>query len=294
MRGLFTLFRTDLALECHELLPKEKISGIETKFFRKSSAAVTKIRVTNKHGAERIGKPEGTYITVEIPPLSKYCDSESELTEIIGSQLRLLLPESGTVLVAGLGNESITPDALGPVSCSMILATRHISGEFAEITGLGTLRPTAVFVPGVLGQTGVETAEIIRSLVESVKPCAVIVIDALAARRLSRLGRTVQMSDTGIIPGSGVGNRRSAVNRETLGVPVISVGVPTVVDAFTLANELSDTEIAENDESRSMIITPREIDVVISRAARLVALAVNQALQPHISADEMLTLVTSV
>lgn len=290
---MFTLFRTDLALEKHEILPKEKINGIETEIFHKASAAVTKIKITNKNGAEKIGRPEGTYITAEIPPLAKYCDTEIELAEMLGEQLLSLLPESGTVLTVGLGNESITPDALGPESCSMILATRHISGEFAESAGLGSLRPSAVFAPGVLGQTGIETAEIIKSLVERINPCSVIVIDALAARKLSRLGRTVQMSDTGIIPGSGVGNRRSAVNKETLGVPVVSVGVPTVVDAFTLANELSDTEIAENDESRNMIITPREIDVVISRAARLVALSVNRALQPHISVEEMLTLVTS-
>ena len=151
-----------------------------------------------------------------------------------------------------------------------------------------------MFVPGVLGQTGVETAEIIKSLVKSIKPCAVIAIDALAARRLSRLGSTGQMSDTGIIPGSGVGNRRTAINKDTLGVPVISVGIPTVVDAVTLANELSGREVKENSENEKMIITPREIDIVISRAARLLALSVNSALQPHISVEEMLSLVTSV
>lgn len=294
MRGMFTDLRTDLALERQEMLEEDKIDGIETELFRNSIAAVTKIKVINEYGAKELGKPVGTYITAEIPALTKYCDNETELVDLLSEQLSSLLPKSGTILTAGLGNESITPDALGPLSCNMILATRHISGEFAKSAGLGNLRPSAVFVPGVLGQTGVETAEIIKSLVERIKPSAVIVIDALAARRLSRLGCTVQMSDTGIIPGSGVGNRRKAINKETLGVPVVSIGAPTVVDALTLANELSKTETEASEESRNMIITPREIDLVISRAARLIGLTVNKALQPHISAEEMLSLVSSV
>lgn len=291
---MFTDFRTDLALERREILPKSDLSGIETEFFKEASASVTKIKVTDSEGASRLGKPMGTYITAEIPPLTKYCDSEAELARALGKLLSSLIPKTGTVMTVGLGNESITPDALGPLSCSMILATRHIESEFSESAGLGSLRPSAVFVPGVLGQTGVETAEIIKSLVKSIKPCAVIAIDALAARRLSRLGSTVQMSDTGIIPGSGVGNRRTAINKDTLGVPVISVGIPTVVDAVTLANEISGREVKENSENEKMIITPREIDIVISRAARLLALSVNSALQPHISVEEMLSLVTSV
>lgn len=287
-------FRTDLAIERHETLKENEIEGIETEIFKQSKVKITKIKVTDDKGSEKIGKPKGTYITAEIPPLTKYNDSESEITEILGKELMNLLPKNGTVLTVGLGNNNITPDALGPLSCEMILATRHISGELADCAGLGSLRPSAVFSTGVLGQTGVESSEIIKGLVQLLEPCAVIVIDALAARRLSRLGCTVQMSDTGIIPGSGVGNRRNAVNSDTLGVPVISIGVPTVVDALTLANDLSQGNIEENDESRNMIITPREIDLVISRAARLVAMSVNKALQPHISTDEMMTLVTSV
>ena len=290
----FTNFRTDLALEMRESLEDENISGIETEFFESSGASITKIKVLNEDGARRLGKPVGTYITAEIPKLTKFCADENRLVDILSKELLSLLPPQGTVLTVGLGNESITPDALGPLSCEMILATRHIDGELSRSAGLGTLRPSAVFSTGVMGQTGVETAEVIKGLTELISPSAVIVIDALAARRLSRLGRTVQMSDTGIVPGSGVGNRRSAINREILGVPVISIGVPTVVDALTLAQELSGTEIEKSDESRNMIITPREIDLVISRAARLVAMTVNKALQPHISTDEMMTLVTSV
>lgn len=288
------LFRTDLALERREILPEGKIPGIETVTYDAPPAKITKIRVTSEEGAQQLGKPVGTYITAEIPPLSKYADDGERLVSILGRELGSLLPKSGTVLTAGLGNESITPDALGPESCSMILATRHISGSLARSAGLGVLRPSAVFSTGVLGQTGVETAEVIKGLVELIEPAAVIVIDAFAARKLSRLGRTVQISDSGIIPGSGVGNSRAAINKETLGVPVISVGVPTVVDALTLVRELSDGEVSENSEDGDMIITPREIDVMISRAARLIGLTVNKALQPHISTEEMMTLVTSV
>lgn len=290
-------FRTDLALECRESLPENRIDGIESEAFATAGAQITRIKITNKNGCKAMGKPVGTYITAEIPPLGKYGSYDEELLCALGEQLSSLLPKSGAVLSVGLGNEDITPDALGPLSCSMILATRHIKGELARSIGLGNLRASAVLSPGVLGQTGVETAEIIKGLVSFLSPSAVIVIDALAARRLSRLGCTLQMSDAGIVPGSGVGNARSAINQSTLGVPVISIGIPTVVDAATLANDIAggkaDLSEPESERGRGMIITPREIDLVISRAAKLIALTVNKALQPHISADEMLMLVTS-
>ncbi|MGN1479173.1 MAG: GPR endopeptidase, partial [Acutalibacteraceae bacterium] len=285
----------DLALERREILPQKKVDGVDTETFDIGSAHITKIKITNKNGEKSIGKPVGTYITAEIPPLTKYGVADDELIGVLGKQLSYLLPQDGTVLSVGLGNEDITPDALGPLSCSMILATRHISGELAKSVGLGNLRPSAVISPGVLGQTGVETAEIIKGLAQRLKPSAVIVIDALAARRLSRLGCTVQMSDTGIIPGSGVGNSRCAINKKSLGVPVISLGIPTVVDAATLVRDVLENGggTSNVDCGGDMIITPREIDLVISRASKLIALTVNKALQPHISAEEMLTLVTA-
>lgn len=290
-------FRTDLALECRESLSQNNIEGVKSSSFCISSAQITRIKITDEAGSKLMGKPKGTYVTAEIPPLGKYGTYDDELLSALGSELSSLLPQSGAVLSVGLGNEDITPDALGPASCSMILATRHIKGELAKSIGLGDLRSSAVLSPGVLGQTGVETAEIIKGLVSFLSPSAVIVIDALAARKLSRLGCTLQMSDAGIIPGSGVGNARSAINRSTLGVPVISIGIPTVVDAMTLANDMAgdDSFLQKNESScgRNMIITPREIDLVISRAAKLIALTVNKALQPHISAEEMLKLVTS-
>lgn len=289
-------FRTDLALECRESLPENRIDGVESEAFGVAGAQITKIKITNENGSKTMGKPVGTYITAEIPPLGKYGSYDESLLCALGEQLSSLLPKDGAVLSVGLGNEDITPDALGPLSCSMILATRHIKGELAKSIGLGDLRASAVLSPGVLGQTGVETAEIIKGLVSFLSPCAVIVIDALAARRLSRLGCTLQMSDAGIVPGSGVGNARSAINKSTLGVPVISIGIPTVVDAATLANDIAGDDAfrgGDSEKGRDMIITPREIDLVISRAAKLVALTVNKALQPHITADEMLMLVTS-
>ncbi len=284
-------FRTDLAIEKCEALPDLTTDGFTSEVSQRGGVRLTKIKITNEHGERELGKPRGTYITAEIPPLTKYSVCDEELICFLGEQLASLLPQSGTVLTIGLGNEDITPDALGPGSCSVILATRHISGELAKSAGLGNLRPSAVLSPGVLGQTGVESAEIIKSLVGFLDPAAVIVIDALAARRLSRLGCTVQMADSGIVPGSGVNNARSAINKETLGVPVISVGVPTVVDALTLVNDITGAgRDSYPDFKDNMIVTSREIDLVIGRASKLVGMTINKALQPHITVDEMLML----
>ena len=174
----------------------------------------------------------------------------------------------------------------------------HIRGEIARAAGLEGLRPVAVLAPGVLGQTGIETGELLAAAVEQGKPAAVIAIDALASRSLSRLGCTVQLADTGISPGSGVGNKRKELSRETLGVPVIAMGVPTVVDAMTLAADLLGEEDAHRlltkvqPDGRAMMVTPREIDMLIDRAAFLCSLAVNTALQPTLSPDDILALVS--
>ncbi len=285
-------FRTDLALERHEILKTKNSRGVASETYGKNGVGFTKIRVTDEVGAESLGKPVGTYITAQIPSLKTSSTVDEKTVEAIGDELRSLLPEKGTVLAVGLGNTDITPDAVGPESINLVLATRHISAELSKSVGLGNLRPVAGVIPGVLGKTGVETAESVKGFVKTVKPSAVIVVDALAARRMKRLGNTVQMSDTGIIPGSGVGNARAAINRETIGVPVISIGVPTVVDAQTLVNDLTDdkNEISR-EENRQMIITPREIDLVVERASRIIGLSINKALQPHLSVDEMMMLV---
>lgn len=287
-------FRTDLAVEKSEAFGQSLPEGVRCDTERVQNLQITRIDVCSAAGAAALGKPQGTYITVEVPPFKRSADIPDETVETLARELRRLLPPEGTVLVAGLGNADITPDALGPKFSSLVLATRHIEPELADAAGLGTLRPVVSLVPGVLGKTGMETGELLRSAVECVHPAAVVTVDALAARRLARLGCTVQMADTGVTPGSGVGNARRELSRASLGVPVIALGVPTVVDAATLVHDLSDEE-ADSPllrEGADMMITPREIDLVIERAARLLALAVNKALQPHLSPQEILLLVS--
>ena len=283
-------FRTDLAVECMERVGEETpgVTSEETVF---GKVKVSRIRVHSRQGAEALGRPQGRYITVGVPPFSDEIGGE-EVVAVIKRELVGLLDAEGTVLVVGLGNTAITPDSLGPRVAKRILATRHITGEVARSTGLEDLRRVAVLAPGVLGQTGVETGEILGGVVDRVQPAAVIVVDALASRRLDRLGCTVQMSDTGIAPGSGVGNHRMRISAETVGVPVIAVGVPTVVDAATLAYDLTGQDCRSDVEPRGahMIVTPQEIDLLVERAAATVAHAVNCALQPHMDPDVLLAL----
>ncbi len=281
--------RTDLALEAAEQPARLNTltdKDIEQERFERGNAVFTRIRILSTQGEKTLGKPRGTYITAEIPALTDHETQLEDTARLIGEQLAALLPRKGSVLVVGLGNEAITPDALGPQAAKMVLATRHIQGEFARAAGLEDLRPTAVMAPGVLGNTGVESGEMAEGVIAVIKPAAVVAIDALAAQSLSRLGCTVQLSDTGIAPGSGVGNNRRALNRETLGIPVVAVGVPTVVDAVTLAEELTGREEAAGEvtpRGAGMMVTPREVDLMIRRASRLVAMSVNAALQPAYS-----------
>lgn len=283
--------RTDLALEKRELLGKKEPEGVESREFTLGDVRFTKIKVVNEKGSEALGKPIGTYITAEIPELMKNPVTDEDMIEAIAVQLRSLLPKDGSILAVGLGNTQITPDAVGPKSVSMVLATRHIGKELSDEIGLGELRSVAGFVPGVLGRTGLEAAESVRGLVGAVSPSAIIVVDALAARKLSRLGTTIQISDIGIIPGSGVGNARKEITERSVGVPVISVGIPTVVDVGTLVADLTGSHSEIPTESRDMIITPREIDIVVERASELIGMSINKALQPDISVDEMMMLV---
>lgn len=283
--------RTDLALEKRELLGREEPEGVESEESDQGGVKFTKIRVINEKGSEALGKPIGTYITAEIPELMKNPVTDEDMIEAVAAQLRSLLPNEGSILAVGLGNTRITPDAVGPKSVSMVLATRHIGKELSDEIGLGELRSVAGFVPGVLGRTGLEAAESVKGLVGAVSPSAIIVVDALAARKLSRLGTTIQISDIGIIPGSGVGNARKEITERSIGVPVISVGIPTVVDVGTLVADLTGSNSEIPSESRDMIITPREIDIVIERASELIGMSINKALQPDISVDEMMMLV---
>ncbi|MBR4868310.1 MAG: GPR endopeptidase [Clostridia bacterium] len=285
--------RTDLALEMKEMAT-EDCTGVQSEEISVGTAKITRITVTDPKGSRLVGKPCGTYITIEVPPFSDESASDDERRSAITVELSRILPKEGPILIAGLGNADITPDALGPKTVERILATRHIGQELSTALGLGVLRPVSVISPGVLGKTGIETAEIIQGVVNEVAPSAVIVIDALASRRLSRLGCTVQIADTGITPGSGVGNARSEISQTTLGVPVIALGVPTVVDATTLAKDLLEGETEQEDiaqNGQGMMVTPKEIDTVIHHAADLVALSINCALHPHLSPEVLMALV---
>ena len=284
-------FRTDLAIEVADEAQHLTDEDVGKDTFREGDTCVTRLHIRTDRAARALGKPQGAYITVEVPPLTDNEETLGKAAGLVANELTALLPAEGSVLVVGLGNRAITPDALGPESADMVLATRHIGGEFARSVGLDDLRPTAVLTPGVLGQTGTESGEIVQGVCTVVHPVAVVVVDALAARSVARLGCTVQLCDTGIAPGSGVGNNRQPLNAETLGVPVIGMGVPTVVDAATIAREFSDRGEEAPDltpRGAQMMVTPREVDVMIHRAARLVAMAINGALQPDYNPLELI------
>ena len=289
-------FRTDLAIERSLSIENKLPDGIKQYERSNEVSSVTEIRVTDEEGEKAIGKPIGRYITVEVPSFS----SDSELLdgrlEMLVSEIRALIPENGTVLTAGLGNRDLTADALGPEFAEGIFVTRHIGKELASAMGFENLRPVASIAPGVLGQTGMEAFEIIESVAEKIKPSCIIIADALAALDISRLGNTVQLSDTGISPGSGVGNRRKEISSKTLGIPVIAIGVPTVISAFTVAKNLLDDlsysiDISGAEKYKEYIVASREADLITKRAARLISLAVNLALQPSVSPQEMAMLV---
>ncbi len=283
--------RTDLAVERHELLKDNKCEGVLFEREESEKAVITTIEILDKRGEKALGKPKGKYITIDLPEFSHQSELLDSRLSAITKTIKDLLPNNvETVLVAGLGNESITPDALGPICAKQIFATRHIEKGMEKELDLPKLRPVVAVSTGVLGQTGIETAEYIKGVAEIVKPDAVIVVDALASRRISNLGKTVQLSDTGITPGAGVGNYRKTIDKSTLGVPVISMGVPTVVDGRTLIHDLSENSQNISIEADEMMVTPRDIDTVIDRAARLLALSINCALQPEIEPETFLAL----
>lgn len=286
--------RTDLALEQLEISGEILPEGVTKKTEQHENVNITRITVDTDSGAKMLGKPKGNYITIEMDSLKGYSQDFEKETKLISQEISKLLPESGLVLGVGLGNSDITPDDIGPQSCKYLLATRHLMGEMAESIGLDHLRPVAVLAPGVLGQTGMETAEIIHGICDKVQPSAVIVIDALASRDTERLGRTIQISDTGITPGSGVQNSRKELSKNTLNVPVIAVGVPTVVDMTTIAYDLlgasGNINQKVSERGRTMMVTPREIDLIIKQSAKMLAMGVNCALQPSLTVDELIGL----
>lgn len=287
-------FRTDLAVEAIEnhksaaALPHVRQSDRMLEGF-----AIHEVRILSEDAAREIGKPQGRYLTLELDALiRREEDAFPRACKALSTLLRELLPRpnDGAVLIAGLGNRMITPDAIGPQTADHVIATRHLVAQSPAI--FADWRPVSALAPGVLGQTGVETGEVICGVLDRVRPAAVIAVDALAAGRLSRLLRTVQLADTGITPGAGVGNARAALNEETLGVPVIAVGVPTVVDGATLAHEISsqlgqpDCE-ALDDLSQPVMITTRDIDREVADISRMIGYAVNMALHPHLSVADI-------
>ena len=287
-------FRTDLAVEAIEnhksaaALPHVRQSDRTLEGF-----AVHEVRILSEDAAREIGKPQGRYLTLELDALiRREEDAFPRACKALSTLLRELLPRpnDGPVLIAGLVNRMITPDAIGPQTADHVIATRHLVAQSPAI--FADWRPVSALAPGVLGQTGVETGEVICGVLDRVRPAAVIAVDALAAGRLSRLLRTVQLADTGITPGAGVGNARTALNEETLGVPVIAVGVPTVVDGATLAHEISsqlgqpDCE-ALDDLSQPVMITTRDIDREVADISRMIGYAVNMALHPHLSVADI-------
>ena len=282
--------RTDLALEACELWRESadktsRLSGVRSRERKSDGYPVTKVEILDERGEAALGRPVGTYVTVDLRTYWKRGpDFFARAVRATGRALKALLPsDCVSALVIGLGNADMTPDSVGPLATRSVLVTRHlISSMPRQFAGF---RPVAVTRPGVLGATGVETAEAVRGLAEKIKPSVAIAIDALASRRRARLCATVQLSDTGILPGSGVGNRRAALNRETLGMPVLAVGVPTVVDAATLAADLLAERGHDIDEDAlrtghdGLTVTPRDIDAQVRDLARVVGYAVNWALQ---------------
>ncbi len=313
--------RTDLAIEAREMLMgevKEEIPGVLATTEVIDEITVTRVEVTTPEAEKKMGKKQGCYITLEAPGLrQKNTPLQEKVAQQFTRELQKMveLQDDTTVLVVGLGNWNVTPDALGPRVVKDLLVTRHIMKLEPQTLGEG-FRPVAAIAPGVLGITGVETGEIVQGLVEKVKPDLLIAVDALAARSLNRLHTTIQLADTGIHPGSGVGNKRLGITYDTLGIPVIAVGVPTVVDAVTIASDLMDhlllalireaspdspvravaQSLAEGDKRAVMeevitptggnlMVTPKDIDTLTEDISRLIAGGLNAALHPAVESD---------
>lgn len=307
-------FRTDMAVERNEIYKKnnslaEKIDGIENANKIIKDIEISKVKITNENGANALGKPVGNYITLDVKEI-KNADEEriEEIAEIMADELRTVIGEhvsdTDDILVVGLGNRYVTPDALGPKVVPEIEVTRHILEYMPKIMPEDT-RPVSAISPGVLGITGIETMEILNGIVQNIKPKMLIVIDALATRKLERISSSIQIADTGIVPGAGVNNARKEISINTLGIPVIAIGIPTVVDLATITNECINifienlqqkamsnstlNELKEKDnyeeikealipKDYNMIVTPKEIDKLIDNMSEIVARGINKSM----------------
>lgn len=278
--------RTDLITEQQEL-HTETVSGAVTSERSIGAVKLKTVVIKDTDAAEQLGKPPGTYITAEYGNIIS-SGSEVSLKQAVISALSQLIPTRSNILVVGLGNRDITPDAIGPLAVDRMFATRHIGRTLREQLGLEGLNSVSALIPGVLGKTGIEAVEIIRGTVQRTSPDAVIVIDALAARHTERLCRTVQLCNTGISPGSGVENSRSEISEAVLGVPVTAIGIPTVVDIRTLIYDLTESAAPINTP---MMVTPTDIDLQIRRLADLLAQSLNMFLQPSLDEATLQSLV---
>ena len=315
--------RTDLAIEAKEDYSKAhegEIDGVIVDEDVIDDTKVTKVTIKNENGAKVLGKPVGNYITIDIPDYTVY-DGEimENVSEVIGKTMKALInmTQDKTALVVGLGNWKVTPDALGPKVVEKIMVTRHLKDVMPEAID-DSIIPVCAISPGVLGITGIETGDVIKALVEKIKPDLVVCVDALASRRIDRVNRTIQISDTGISPGAGVGNHRMKINEETLGIKVVAVGVPTVVDAATIANDSIDLVMDEfinksekgsdfynmiksidknekeilikellNPHVGDLMVTPKEVDLVIDSLSKIIANGINISLQPNLDMDDI-------
>lgn len=315
--------RTDLAIEARELFgqgDQRDIPGVKVDVDRTEDYTVTRVNVEEEIGARIMGKAKGNYITLEVPRLrDNDIDLQEDITKVLAKEIENLvkLNDRSVILVVGLGNWNITPDALGPKVVEHLLVTRHIK-EYIPDQIDESVRAVCAVAPGVLGITGIETSEIIKGIVDRVKPDVVFAIDALASRKLERVSTTIQIADTGINPGSGVGNNRKQLSKETLGVPVIAIGVPTVVDAATMANDTIDMVLDSMIEGSSkdsdfykmlqnmnrddkykliqevlfpyfghLMVTPKEIDRLVEDISIIIADGLNIALHPGIDTKDL-------
>lgn len=278
--------RTDLAVEAHELSKgeAEEIEGVTSKTVVHGSIKRTVVDVTGDNASKLLNKAKGRYITIEAPDLKYSIDDYETVCRMTADELRLMCGNCTSVLVVGLGNRDITPDAIGPRVVSELVITGHLKRHMPEALDPDFGDLTAI-VPGVMGTTGIETAEIVKGIAQSVKPEVIVAVDALAGADIRRVCTTVQIADTGIQPGSGVGGSRSGLNEETLGVRVIAVGVPTVIAAELLGGD----DLPE--EYTGLMVTTKDIDLVIKRMSKTIANGINMAFHKNITFREIESIV---
>ncbi len=314
------LFRTDLALESKEMYDEEnnvEISGVVVDKANKGSVDITRIEITDENGSQALGKPKGNYITLEVPGLRNAdSDLKDEVSLALSNELRNIIQfkDDLKVLVVGLGNQRVTPDALGPLTVSKIKVTRQFFLTYKKDKD-ESMSCVSALIPGVMGTTGIETVEIIKGAAEKVNPDLIIAVDALAARRVERINTTIQITDSGINPGAGVGNRRLQLNSDSLGIRVVAIGVPTVIDSFTVVfDSIEELGQCDNDQkignyfgqlsqvlknngnivnemlntcSRKMIVTANDIDALVQDFSQIIANALNISLHPGLKLEDV-------